>query len=537
MKLHRTICLVSALALAAGSAQSQTPQQLASTEAALNFLQRLAATYAVLIVRAAIDLTYDSLTIDSSTGETVVNGLVLRPALDWDTERACAIRFDRMASSSSPNLETLETVIEISGASIPAACFDPGVGAMLSSFGYPALEIERVAMNIGYHVPSSGASLLVSADIAEAADVTVAAEFSYFWFTGLLEGDDPEPVAYLSEAEVAIENAGIWERVSPMLAGQFGDLNALPQMVGPMLGQMLAQPGAAMGPGEQAFIENISAELARFVQNGDRIVLSLAPSDPLLLDGNTFETPQAAIAALQPRISGAPLAISRMVAPETLRAALDGGDALDEATRLAVGEALITGLGAPRTPAAGIALLRPMAEAWNAEAAALLAPALAETGELTGAYQMALRALAGDVPGAKGIADELEIRLTTDEILAAQDQARAAWPSQTAAVAAVEAAEQAGDLAALRRLAFDMSTGRSRPRDYAQAFGLATLAAAGGDRGAAALRDRIDSKFSEPATGARDAAWAAAAGAAEASAQASWTGGLAERVMTRYGTR
>ncbi len=534
MKIQKTLCLVSALALAGGTAQAQTASQIAGAEAALNFVQRLAATYAVLVARAAVDLTYESLTIDSSGQETVINGLVLRPRLDWDSEGACTISIERIAATSSPDLDLLESVIEVSGATVPAACFDPGTGAMLSSFGYSTLDIDRAAMTLAYHVPSSGADVLISADISDAADITVSADLEYVWFTGLLEGDDPEPVAKLSTAEIVIENAGLWERVTPLLEGQFGDLTQLPQMMGPMLSPMLAGPDGSLGAQEQAFVDNLTAELARFVENGDRIVLTMAPEGGVWLEEDVLATPNSTIAALQPEISAAPLAIRGVIAPDMLATAMAGGEGMDEAARIEAGQALITGVGAPRARAEGIALLAPLAEAWNAEAALLVAEAEAETGDAATAYAMALRAMAGGAAGAIGLADGIESRLSPAEVIAAQAEAMQAWPDLGALISVKEEAEGTGDIAALRRLAFLTASGQGMPRSYREAYYLASLAAAGGDEAAAALRDRLDARFTDAMEG-RDAVWGEAADAAASAALTAWTGGIAAQVMDRYG--
>lgn len=534
MKLHRSLCAASVLALTIGSASAQTPAQVANTEAALNFVQRLAATYVVLIARAAVDLTYDSLTIDTSGQETVINGLTIYPVLDWDTEGACVVKIERLTGASSPSLVVLESDFELSGVSVPAACLDPGVGAMLASFGYPTLEIDRAAVSLAYDVPSSGAQMLISADVNDAADITVSADFEYVWFTGILEGDDPEPVGKLANAEIAIENAGIWERVSPMLGQQFGDLNQIPAMIGPMMGQMLAEPGQAPTAEALAFVDNVSAEMTRFIQNGDRIVLSIEPEGGLWLSEDIFDTPQSTLAALKPRLSGAPLGISRMLSPATLSAAMAGGAGLDDAQRLAAGKALITGIGAPRAFAEGIALLTPLADSWNADAAALVAEALDADGDSAKSYDMALRAAAGGAAGSIGMADALEGKLDAATVIAAQAGALAAWPDLAGWINAKEAAEAAGDIAALRRLAFDASAGHGMPRSYREAYYLASLAAAGGDSSAAALRDRLDRSFSG-ADGARDPAWVEASGAAASAALTAWTGGLAGQVMSRYG--
>ncbi len=548
MKLKPSICLAAALGLAAAPAPAQTSADMANAEAALDFIQRLAIQYVILFARSTVELTYDSLSVDSRNQETVVNGLVLRPNLDWDPDGLCEIRIDRLAGYGSGQIDLIESVIEMTGVTAGAACFDPGTGAMLSSFGYGELDIDRVSMTVLYDLPSSGAQMHLTADIAEAAEITVSADFDYVFFEQpnlgfqMEEVDEEEafdtglePVGKLASAEILIANQGLWERVTPMLNAQLGDVNQLPDMVGPMLGQALAAPGQSLGAEEQALIENLRSELARFIAEGDRLVVSVAPEGGVWLSEELFATPQAAIAALQPRLSAAPLAAERMVPADVLSTALAGGEGLDAETRLMAGEALVRGVGAPRAVTEGVALVRPLAEDWNAEAAALVAEALRLEGDRAGAYAMALRAMAGDAPGATGTADQLEAALTVAEVLEAQSSAFGSWPGRADWESRKGDAIAAGDVSELRRLAYGASTGRSAPRSYAEAYYLASLAAAAGDPGAASLRDRIDARFTDLA-GARDPAWASAASAAASSALETWTsGGLAGRVAEAYG--
>ncbi|MEO1599664.1 MAG: hypothetical protein AAFU49_04195 [Pseudomonadota bacterium] len=446
------LATVSAVGLSAatpsGPARAQTPADIASAEAAFDFLQQLGIRYAVLAARTAIDLTYESVSIDPRNNAAVLNGVTLRPRLDWDPERQCEIRIERLATAGTPTLDLLQSTFEIAGASVPAVCLDPGTGAMLSSFGYPVLEVSRASIAIAYDMPSSGANLFVSADIADAAEVTVTSDFDYVYVTGILDeetGGEPIPVAKLSTAEVVLENAGLWERVSPMLGAQVGDLQQLPAMVGPMLGSMLAAPGQPIGAAEQALIDNLSTELARFLETGDRLVLSSQPEGGVWLSEDTFSTPQAAIAALQPMLSSAPLAVDQMVAADQLAAALAGGAGLDDASRLSVGEALITGIGAPRALTEGKALIAPLAEAWNGEAALLMGEAMADEGDAAGAYTMALRAQAGGAAGALGLTDTLEADLDAATVLAAQTAVHEGWPDLGAWQSLRAEAEQAGD--------------------------------------------------------------------------------------------
>jgi hypothetical protein len=71
--------------------------------------------------------------------------------------------------------------------------------------------------------------------------------------------------------------------------------------------------------------------------------------------------------------------------------------------------------------------------------------------------------------------------------------------------------------------------GKAMPRDAAAAYYLASLAAAGGDRGAATLRARLDRRYGADG----DAAWASASAEAASLAVQTWTGGLGATIADR----
>jgi hypothetical protein len=216
-----------------------------------------------------------------------------------------------------------------------------------------------------------------------------------------------------------------------------------------------------------------------------------------------------------------------MVAPDELAAALTGGDALDPAARLRVGEALVTGVGAPRAIGPGLTLLMPLAEQWNAPAALATARAAQSNEDAQTAYVMALRAMAGGETGAIGLADEVEPKLPLIVVLGAQAEAAGAWPGAAAAQAEAQQLIAAGDVAGMRRRAYASATGRDRPRNYGDAYYWASLAAAAGDRGAASLRQRLDARFAGQ-EGWRDVSDGSATAALE-----TWTGGLGQTIAAR----
>ena len=98
--------------------------------------------------------------------------------------------------------------------------------------------------------------------------------------------------------------------------------------------------------------------------------------------------------------------------------ALAGDADTSDDQRLAVGTALITGTGAPKSVEKGRALLEPLAQAGNTQAALTLARALAES-DPAAAYHQALVAAAAGEDGATAVLDGLEETLDTGALLEA----------------------------------------------------------------------------------------------------------------------
>jgi len=503
---------------------------------------RVLTQYALLTVRTMVDLTYDHLAVDPHSGDVVITGLKLYPALDWDQDATCVVAIDRIAGSADIGFEAIVLRREITGVSVAPSCFMPEQAAMMTAFGYDGLTVDSMSTDLSYDFASSAAELTVHMAVKDAAVVTLSAAFDYVWIRGLVPGldaagGDPYPVGRLSEAEIVIENQGIYQRLEPMLTSQFGDLEALPQMVAGALMNALSEGGTrSPGATETDFVNNVASELGRFIVEKNRIVLSVAPEGGVWLNKTLIESPGTAIAALNPMVSSAPLVSRALIAPDQLMAAISGqAGALDEAARLRVGAALLTGLGAPRSLAHGRALLQPLAEHWHAGAALLLARALTGDGEAGPAYRMALRAAAGGESGAMTAADRLEQQLGADFVLAAQAEAAQGWPGAAARQAADQALIETADIGAMRERAHGAALGRDGPRSYADAYYWASLAAAAGDRSSARLRQRLDQRFAG-AEGAARQAWNGVAQGAAAHAIETWTsGGLGARVAALYG--
>lgn len=524
MKFLIPLSVASATAL--GAISMPTAAQSNGDAASLYaFLQRIGGHYAIMVMRSFVDVTYDQLTIEPGTNQLIITGMKVYPEFPWDPDALCEVTIDRASTGDVLSFETVSTTYELSGVTAANACFDPEVAGMMGSFGYDGLTADNASISIAYNLPDSSADLTINASVSEALDVSISAAFDYLWFRIPIEGyGDPIPVAQLAEAEISIENKGVWERVEPMVGAQLGDLNAVPQMAQAIVGQAFTEGGTRQPtPDETAFVETLSAELGRFLQEKNRIVVTAAPEDGVWLDESIFDSPSSMVAAFKPLISGTPNALRSIIPPAEMAAALADGANPDDATRMKIGKALLTGIGAPRSVEAGGELLIPLAKNWNGEAAALVADAAGDFGEHKIGYEMALIAIAQGESSAMGAADSLETDLSLADALAMQKEVSNNWPNNAEMTGAFQNAVAEGDITTIRNLANAASVGRNMPRDYEVAYALATLGAAAGDRASAALRDRMDRRFN-----AMDqATWQKAASRAANEALAVWTeGGL-----------
>ncbi|MEL6264075.1 MAG: hypothetical protein AAFR52_00245 [Pseudomonadota bacterium] len=527
----RRAALLTGAALVATLAAPPAEAQRVYRTPFLDGLTETIAQTALMFARTGVDLTYSALSVDGRSGDITVSGLVLMPALDWDDARECRVSVARLTLGGGERIDRSSTLVSLSGVEVMAACLEPGPAAMLAGFGYDRVVADAVSLALDYDMASGAASMTLEADIEDAAALTVAADFSYLGLRiaerppfgdELAEMDPGEavedlaPSVVLESAEVTLEDRGLLALVEPMIAQQVGDPAAIPSLLQVALTQALTEGARAPTADEQAFVSGLAEEVGRFLQGAGPLVVSTAPPGGLRLEADTFDTPAATVAALRPVASARPLARAAVLDPALVLAALDTPETLDDADRRAAGLAFASGVGAPRAPGPALALLTPLAEAGDGDAAAALARLMSEGGDDRQAYRFALVAMAAGDTVAVGLADRLEDRLTLDEILAAQETLGI---DDGAALALVGA----GDVAGLRRLAEAHLTGLGTPRSAEAALVWATLAAAAGDRSAVRLMRRIESRYT-----ARDADldhFVALRAAASARALEIWTEG------------
>ncbi|KAB0682890.1 hypothetical protein F6X38_02075 [Aureimonas leprariae] len=311
-------------------------------------------------------------------------------------------------------------------------------------------------------------------------------------------GDQPEVLGSLGRVRFTYEDAGLAKPLFEAIGREQNMGGEQMQATAAALARPLLAGYVAGLPGgvSPEFVRRADGwgEVAgRFLGDPKRIELLLEPAEPvpldLLKDGAVDE---AVLVRLNPTVATEPIGRTALVDPDAVP---DAGGSVPLARRL------VDGLGVPRDVGRGVAL------------------ALADTAAgKPGASEIAVDGMIADPAAsltAANAADAYVIltlartrgRIVPDAVLArataflpgqalaeAEAQALAEWRGSEAG--RVSEAEEtraiaARDWRALRKLAFDHYDGTRRPLSMVRAFALADVAAAGGDRLAASLRDDL----------------------------------------------
>jgi TPR repeat protein len=189
---------------------------------------------------------------------------------------------------------------------------------------------------------------------------------------------------------------------------------------------------------------------------------------------------------MQPVFSAALVGADNLIPSALLNMAMTAPGDMSEADQLRVAQALATGEGAPRSVRTAAAMLKPLADGGNADAALHYASLLqAEGTNPDGAYEYALIAGKGGAAGVRSVLDHIESDLSIQSILDLQAAAAGELPAPEA------------DMSALRNGARQYAHGRGATRNYGRAMLLATLAAAGGDHNSHLLVERLSKRFAD----------------------------------------
>lgn len=476
--------------------------------------------FSLMFVRSAVEFTYQDVTNDPYANTTSITGLVIRPDLPWDRGRNCFIRAERLTLSSAElgEWDRIGMRVELSGAVAPLACVPPDAAGLATVAEVDELKFDRLFLTIDYRLSSSSLRADLHLTMPGMAAVTADMDFAYVAIRD--EGDDLVTLD-LSYGVVTIEDLGLWDKAKKIMPPEMAQPEAVAQIVAAGLTDMFAEmnPRPApnmppkLNPAQAAFVQAAATEARAFAQKPGTIVVETGGGQIVRLNEQVLDDPGLLFAALQPTVGSRPAARKEMLAAALLSAGLNDPASLSDADKLRVGMALVSGDGVPRSPDQGRALLRPLADAGNGEAAVALAEALADD-DPEAAYRYALQAGVDGVERAIGQMDRLEQNLTTPQVLEMQAGALAG-----AALAA--GPDDFVPLAAVRENAMAHLRGRGAVRSYARAYYWALLGQAAKDGAATSLVAEIEARMRHRGEAAAEA-WQAVAAQARADALALW---------------
>lgn len=511
-------CLASATAHPAAAAGDPRPPL--SDFISLSNLNEWVVRIGLVFVRSAVGLTYQEIINDPYANRTSVSGVVIQPSLPWDKGRNCLIHAERLSLTSSElgNWDRIGLQAELTGALVPLACLPPEVAGTVAIAEIPELAIDRLFLTVEYRLNSSALRANVHLTMPNLAAVTGNADVAYF----AVQDDGPEPVIMdISHVALAVEDLGLWEKAKKIMPPEMTEPDAAAGMVQSGLTEMLGsmnppgQPSAppSLTPAQKEFVAAAATQARAFAANGGSVVVETRLDRPVRFSERMADDPAQLFAVLNPRVSSHPAAHEQVLGTALLTAGLNNPASLSDADKLRVGQALVTGNGAPRSPADGQALLKPLAGSGNSAAALALAESL-RASDAEAAYGYALLAGVSGADGAPGVMDRLEQELTTPRVLAIQAEALSAAANMASPHDFVPLSDVRGKALAHLR-------GRGAVRSYTRAYYWALLGKAAGDQAAASLADEIETRMRHRG-GEAAMAWATAAEQARAEALAHW---------------
>ena len=473
--------------LLSSPALSQQAQNQPSVWSLFTFERLGNAVFSQLMMsaRAFADIRYQAVQADLMSGQMGIVGLEVIPNLPGVAAGACVIRAQRATLRGAPldQVDQMRVKVSLDNAVVDFDCLPAEARPMVGMVGITDIMIDRLDLMVDYNMPQGSATIEFEAGVNGLVRVIGDVDLDYISYRMDFETEESDPSAQLRSARLQIEDMGLAAQAERILPPEMREPATASAMVEQNLAAMLGG-GAPLGPVQQQLVTDAGKVAAALAQGGTRIVLETNIQDaPLTVNEASLSDPTALITALAPRISNTPMALLSNIPRDILIAATKGK--LADEDRLPVGRALITGIGAPRDRDLAAQILAPLSKEGNAEAGLLLAEAFQDINPDL-AYRDALTAVATGRADGLALLDRLEDSLIFDVVMDIQS---GAVPD------ALRAPDRFTTLAQMRSAARAHTTGLGAPRSYETAYFWASMAAAGGDSAAAALRDDLDERM------------------------------------------
>ncbi|MDX8352199.1 hypothetical protein [Cognatiyoonia sp. IB215182] len=475
-------------------AQERDPQPTLGEFFSPDRIATALANSAITALRTRMELQYDHLSADPMRGVVSVSGIVARPLLPYDQARQCEITIERATLSSdlaTPFEAVAELNLNLIGTQINLACLEREIALPLRTAGLRELSLDqfKVSANYAYTTGETTLDGSIAVNGFGALDYsgsgTILPRLGEFGYPG-------DPAVRVSRAVVTLKDDGGWAAISQVLPENLRDPLTIRELGTEAISQYLSDGGLRpLGAVERNFIRDLMDEVEDFVtETGEITIEADLPPSGVVIEPDMYAAPQTLIAALGLQARSTPLVRTEILSVADL-AEIQSPDNLSPTQRITLATALLEGNGVPRGAALVPDLLMSLLDDPEVagEAAALLAQATQDR-DIPAAYGYALIAAAADMPNATAQLDRLELQMTTQAVLAAQDS----YLKQTGAPAPISRVS-GSDPRDLRRLALAHFAGVGETRSYARAYYYALLAEAAGDIAATTLREEIAARF------------------------------------------
>ena len=160
----------------------------------------------ILMARTQVDLQYSDLTVNALSGTATMTDISIWPLPDWDENGDCVIEIERLTLQGTPldDPSTMKLRLQVTGGGVDPTCLPPDAAPIVQMTGQDWFDLPRLTLDVSYDVPSAGADLHLYADVSGVAAVDLSAEFTYLWFDGRGDMDNPDPVIFLSHAALTV---------------------------------------------------------------------------------------------------------------------------------------------------------------------------------------------------------------------------------------------------------------------------------------------------------------------------------------------
>ena len=426
--------------------------------------------------RGFVDLQYSDVSFEKRFDRLSINKLKILPQAEL-FEEGCEIEIKSIKILSS-NFPDFKQKFHINGFSASALCLPYEQRVLMALAGIKSLDIPMIYFDLKYNPASGGLAFSLSTEIQNLVEITVSFDTDYVAYNFI---EDIIKLR-LREAEITLQNKGIWERFKNQLPPSFVTAGTSGANISLSINQMLSGIGITSSNAKENLLRSIENTWDEFLRNEDTIALRTNFDQESPRNLRIYDYSQdfsVALYDLQPIFANKNIGRDRIKPMDDIAWLFDGNEASDQ-QKLDTAKALISGKGLPQNIALGMKILKDPSTFNDPESFSLLASHLILT-EPEKAYIFALKGAALGNADAAHLAMKIEDELPLLSILEIQDELGRVHVTDL----------DPNEINNYAKLANDYYTGTFKLKSYKSAYLYANLSAAAGNITATSIREDI----------------------------------------------